>query len=771
MKKEELQRTIRSIRLPQNSRERIIRNLEQISVGDPEHSNGEKYVFEVTPMKTPALRYAITSLAACAVLAVAAVGVYVAGRNGFSLLPEGTQQMLVGQQMSAEEMKAAAPEVFGSFAETPLFAVMGVNKIAAKEDAAFVVMTDGQKVQLAETLSILNWESSVQEYAYECEETDVCRLYFQYQGAWFSMLTAKDTDGQGWIEWVCEAGDAGESSNMVLQTDGAVIDQIRSIVSGEGWNGHASISYDDAMKDGKALRLIEEMCRYTAYNDLIVLSVEMDSGTRKTCLTTDTSGAYYVLSEEQKQEFMALNMNQLLLNMQNYSDLHMVNDTEGTADVRFYFENDPNSDHGNNTCLAFREEEGCILLHDMPSLPGCTFRFDITDRSLLKEYSALFESFKDNAERHETGASDLATLMEMMFPQTDMDAVIAEAEDIFCNLEQATIYFNNTWSGYLFENIYTDQYYSISEAQQKELAELMAGLPYSEMKENYGSGGYNIVMYLQDKNQRQRTVRFLFYDDFACAYMSWDPIAKTSYGNCYLELDLDTLDRIAEIIAEPEQLFRKEKLLYEFDDAMFPDSTDAVTEDSDSYAGFLDEYNEAHGTQLRLPTEEECGEAGVTMSECLAFFQTKFPDEETFFRYVDVLVGKRETVISNFHRFGLHGNAADENEVTGYGYYLYNASGQTYGSDFTEGDYVNPTHPDLIAVVTDEGIMKEDHSLTGYVTKEDLMEEPSPSTPEEAARMMKEREMAIANGTYEPKVCTVYDVDGKTIIGTFTFGN
>lgn len=92
--------------------------------------------------------------------------------------------------------------------------------------------------------------------------------------------------------------------------------------------------------------------------------------------------------------------------------------------------------------------------------------------------------------------------------------------------------------------------------------------------------------------------------------------------------------------------------------------------------------------------------------------------------------------------------------------YAVNADEQTYGS-CADAVYIED-YPDLVAVQGDD-------DKKGYVYKEDLLGE-EPSCPEEAVRMMEEREKAIADGTYTPDVYTVYASDGKTPIDTFTVG-
>lgn len=185
-------------------------------------------------------------------------------------------------------------------------------------------------------------------------------------------------------------------------------------------------------------------------------------------------------------------------------------------------------------------------------------------------------------------------------------------------------------------------------------------------------------------------------------------------------------------------------------------------------SAFLDEYNQEHGTQLRFPTEEECAEAGTTKAECFDFL-SGFPDKAAFMQYVEALSKKGETVISSFHRTNLYENVENYDEVTGYFYFSYNRSGQTYGISGVDGLRYNDM-PDLIAVIISEA--QEAYTgyaedwMIGYITKEDFLGD-EPASPEEAVKMMEEREKANQNGIYSPKVVNAYAADGKTVVGTF----
>lgn len=86
--------------------------------------------------------------------------------------------------------------------------------------------------------------------------------------------------------------------------------------------------------------------------------------------------------------------------------------------------------------------------------------------------------------------------------------------------------------------------------------------------------------------------------------------------------------------------------------------------------------------------------------------------------------------------------------------YSINKDGQTYGSGFNVAYIENL--PDLISVVGDNG-------KVGYVYANELLGD-APASPEEAIKIQE----SIDNGTYIPKVYSVYEADGKTVVDTFT---
>ncbi|WP_166880177.1 DUF4175 domain-containing protein [Salinibacterium sp. ZJ450] len=86
-----------------------------------------------------------------------------------------------------------------------------------------------------------------------------------------------------------------------------------------------------------------------------------------------------------------------------------------------------------------------------------------------------------------------------------------------------------------------------------------------------------------------------------------------------------------------------------------------------------------------------------------------------------------------------------------------NEHGETYG---VAGDGSNT--PDLIAVI---GVADDGTAIEGYARASD-MEQPMPSSPEEALRSQEEHQAKHPNGREVP----VYKSDGTTRIGTFTIG-
>jgi hypothetical protein len=82
-----------------------------------------------------------------------------------------------------------------------------------------------------------------------------------------------------------------------------------------------------------------------------------------------------------------------------------------------------------------------------------------------------------------------------------------------------------------------------------------------------------------------------------------------------------------------------------------------------------------------------------------------------------------------------------------------NASGQTFGVANARGV------PDLIATFTDDG--RPGYVYSALSGASDPAAEPEPSTPAEALRMQRERER-------NPRPTTVYDSDGRTVVGVIT---
>ncbi|GAB3588695.1 hypothetical protein [Calidifontibacter terrae] len=84
--------------------------------------------------------------------------------------------------------------------------------------------------------------------------------------------------------------------------------------------------------------------------------------------------------------------------------------------------------------------------------------------------------------------------------------------------------------------------------------------------------------------------------------------------------------------------------------------------------------------------------------------------------------------------------------------YKVNAAGLTYGSDADAA--AAGVEPDLVLVVATNG-------KTGYVLNSDL-NGPQPTSPEQAASPQFQ--------SPPPRTITVYESDGKTVVGEFTVG-
>lgn len=93
--------------------------------------------------------------------------------------------------------------------------------------------------------------------------------------------------------------------------------------------------------------------------------------------------------------------------------------------------------------------------------------------------------------------------------------------------------------------------------------------------------------------------------------------------------------------------------------------------------------------------------------------------------------------------------------VTATHVYPKNKSGQTYGSELYASS--PDKAPDLISAVAVDG-------TSGYVRSVDL-NEVMPKTPEEAIARQNKRKIG------DVRKISVYDVDGKTVIGTFNVVN
>ena len=111
------------------------------------------------------------------------------------------------------------------------------------------------------------------------------------------------------------------------------------------------------------------------------------------------------------------------------------------------------------------------------------------------------------------------------------------------------------------------------------------------------------------------------------------------------------------------------------------------------------------------------------------------------------------------------GCGKEEGRFVGSVYYPVNEQGQTYGSSalayenlpeevsaLEAIDYM----PDLVSAVGEDG-------TEGYILKEDFLPPATPSSPEEAIQMQN-------SGTFDHKEVPLYASDGKTVLGTYSYG-
>ena len=248
-----------------------------------------------------------------------------------------------------------------------------------------------------------------------------------------------------------------------------------------------------------------------------------------------------------------------------------------------------------------------VIFHNLPGLPEeLCIEISEEDYQNLKNALVPEEYFNTEYENINTVLYERVEteLMNQMFGGNaeDVSDVIQRAEQTFTSLEEAEYYFSVEDSDYLLENHHEGQYFSIPEEKQKQLAELFRTLNYADMKKNYQNGGYNIVMYLEDAQGQKSLVTILFHEDFDRAYLSWHPDGNAVGDNYYLELDLDTLNQIAEILSEPEQLFEKQNGLFEFDEDMFHKNSAPFGDISGAEERLI--FN-AYAPGYLIPTEEQ----------------------------------------------------------------------------------------------------------------------------------------------------------------------
>lgn len=536
MNDQELKNMINKIRLPEESRERIIRNLERIQP--------EEYVSDIEPVKPPILRYMMTAIAACAVLAVTAGGVYISHRGGFNPASE-----------VVEDREAIISNGF-DFSESALFAVMGVDMEILPESVTYQAMTDEQKTGLSEIFNSLDWENPVQDWEIEYDESDTCHLFFQHEGVWYALQTIKDGNDQCWIQWM-------QHDTITLQTDSAVIEEIRNIVTSDSLvTSTVPMNYLDAVHHYPLTYFVDLVCCDTAYNDIISLGEELDADNLNACFMTRNpddlrndakySGEYFVMNAEQKQEF-----SELLLR-QYFSDLHMEFSAGGRVSDVLYLEN--------GTYLEFWEDSDCILVHNPETLPNETFAIDI-DSDAMEQFLTLFDSFKGDSKRVETDHLNHETLMEQMFTQDDT----APFGDI-SQMDLRCVFVE-----------YAPCYMIPTDEQKTQLAELLNHYAYEKrVNKTFFSGQY-FTLWLDDHGERKEII---------CSeegYIGWEEgIGRYTY-------------EAEELIQEIKNLFIPADIVYitnESGDVFDPPKEEIKIDyseyDLSAYVEVLDEYNQEH---------------------------------------------------------------------------------------------------------------------------------------------------------------------------------
>ena len=677
MNEKNLQSCADNVKLSQKSKERIIRNLETMTQ-DMEVSHEEE------AFKRPIVRYIMTAVAACLVIAVTAGGVYYhLGRRGGEFSPGSA--VTETASVSIEEMQENAPVLVNVLNSVQVFAIPPVlydENGTPPEMFDFVTLSKENLQQLSELYNTLDFEHPVKDYNFGGNLGEKMHLFFQYAGIYYNLQTIRATsDGKTYVQLMCVSAGESRGYTLTYQAEGDFYDKANALLQNPVESYSVEMDYDNIIYDYNNLDMLLEImfANRMIANRFATAIVELD-----TQIGQDLMDAYFISRENQNSDFVQyFNLNhddflnfwqilhQAVMGRPSLaSDLKTDFMTGGDIEFLMYLEDRSYIEFWHDTVSGQVD----LLFHDMPGFQD-VLCLKISEEDYQNLKNALVpESYFDTAyqnmntvlyERVET------ELMNQMFGGNapDVNEIIQRAEQTFTNLEECGYYFSVQESGWLFENHHEGQYFSISPEKQNQLAELFRTLNYADMKKNYQDGGYPIIMYLQDANQQKSLVTIQFHEDFDRAYLSWQPDGKPAGDNYYLELDLDTLNQIAEILSEPEKCFEKQNNLFEFEDAMFAEHEVPFGDISDAtvrlmFGAYMPYYVIPDKNQQAALTElmnaQKWGEPVMTDSD--SEFET-IQDGE----YFDIYLEKRDGISA--WSFGLQCQFS--------GYLLYEHDGMT----------------------------------------------------------------------------------------------
>ncbi len=593
-----------NIRLSAESKERIIRNLETMT------QNLDVSQEKEIPQR-PIVRHIMTAVAACLVIAVSAGGIYhlAGGKSRFSPGSAVTETVSV----SMDEMQKSAPAIFASLAELELYVIPPHDRGEigkCPETVSYTILSNESQQQLSELYSTLDFQNPVKDYSFSSDWKDRFLLFLQYEGIYYNVQTIRASDGNTYIQLMCVSPGESRGYTLTYQTELDFFDKANALIQNPIGGSEINIEYDKILYDN--LDEVLEILFGSRNLATKFATAIVDADTR---IGADAMNAYFISRENQNSDtvqYFSMNrdnflnfwriLNQAVMGRPNLaSDLKTEYTISGDPDFVLYLEDRSYMQiwHGGG--------QSDVIFHNLPGLPEeLCIEISEEDYQNLKNALVPEEYFNTEYENINTVLYERieTELMNQMFGGNapDVNEIIQRAEQTFTSLEEAEYYFSVEDSDYLLENHHEGQYFSIPEEKQKQLAELFRTLNYADMKKNYQNGGYNIVMYLEDANQQKSLVTILFYPDFDRAYLSWHPDGNAVGDNYYLELDLDTLNQIAEILSEPEQLFEKQNPLFNFDNDMFNKKSVPFGDISGAEERLI--FN-AYAPGYLIPTEEQ----------------------------------------------------------------------------------------------------------------------------------------------------------------------